>query len=93
MVRIKTSDPDDIMPPPKSHKTLTAEEKGLLAQWIKSGAKYEKFWAFEAPSAPKAPSVGKGDWSDQVIDLHVLHRLEEEGMAPAAEADRRTGGP
>src|SRR6202035_5103477 len=32
--RIFTSDPDDLMPPPKTHKTLTAAQKSMLKRWI-----------------------------------------------------------
>ena len=45
--RILTDDPDDLMPPPKSHLKLTKPEKGLLQDWIEQGATYEGHWAFE----------------------------------------------
>jgi hypothetical protein len=32
--RILSEDKDEIMPPPKAHKTLTAEQKDLLKRWI-----------------------------------------------------------
>ncbi len=32
--RINATDPDDIMPPAKIHKTLTTQQKQLLARWI-----------------------------------------------------------
>ena len=38
--RITTSNPDDVMPPPKSPKPLTDSEKDVLRQWIASGANY-----------------------------------------------------
>ena len=38
--RIHSDDPDEIMPPPESHATLTQQEKELLDQWIKDGAEY-----------------------------------------------------
>src|SRR5690348_12232176 len=41
---IFTEDPDDIMPPPKSHKTLTLPQKELLKKWIAAGAEYEPHW-------------------------------------------------
>ena len=37
--RIRSDDPEEIMPPPESHAILTAKEKDLLDQWIKEGAK------------------------------------------------------
>src|SRR5215510_15184265 len=36
--RINATDPDDVMPPPKTHKVLTAEQKALLKDWIATGA-------------------------------------------------------
>src|SRR5437016_12141886 len=39
--RIFTADLDDIMPPPKSSKKLTATQKELLKQWVAAGAEYE----------------------------------------------------
>src|SRR6187200_1431030 len=42
--RIMTSDQDDVMPPPKSHKVLKSEEKEILKRWIAEGAKYQAHW-------------------------------------------------
>src|SRR5213594_1006811 len=38
--RIFTSDPDDLMPPAKTLKTLTAAQKETLKNWIAQGAEY-----------------------------------------------------
>jgi hypothetical protein len=35
--RIRSDDPDEIMPPPESHASLTEAEKELLDQWIAEG--------------------------------------------------------
>jgi hypothetical protein len=89
--RITTTDEDDVMPPPDSHKkVLSKSEQELIKNWILKGAQYEDFWAFVPPSAPKRPLVKRDDWSDQTIDLHVLERLEKAGLEPSPEADRRT---
>src|SRR5262249_49498177 len=47
--RISTSDPDDLMPPPKSGKKLTAAQIELFKKWIDQGAKWEMHWAFQKP--------------------------------------------
>src|SRR5438034_9931129 len=39
--RIFATDPDDVMPPPKTHKKLQPEQKEILKKWIAEGAKYE----------------------------------------------------
>lgn len=48
MRRVTSTDPDEIMPPPESHKKpLTSAQADTLRQWIAEGAKYQKHWAFE----------------------------------------------
>ncbi len=86
--RITSDDPDEVMPPPDGHKKpLTESEKGLVKQWIESGAPYEDFWAFVPPAKPDLS--GKPD-SVGAIDALVRRRLEAEGLSPAESADRRT---
>jgi len=46
---ILSSDPDEVMPPPKTRKTLTTQQKELLKQWIAAGAEYESHWAYIKP--------------------------------------------
>jgi hypothetical protein len=89
-LRIITDDKEDVMPPPKSHKTLSAAEKEIIKGWIEQGAKYEKHWAFEAPGRAPLPAVQDAAWVRNPIDAFVLARLEKAGLKPAAEADRRT---
>ena len=36
--RLVTTDEDDVMPPPKTHKTVTAAQKEIIRQWILQGA-------------------------------------------------------
>src|SRR5687767_14376256 len=52
VARITATDPDDVMPPPKSHKKLTAEQIELLKKWVAEGAEYELHWAYIAPERP-----------------------------------------
>ena len=44
--RIHHDDPDEMMPPPESHLTLSADERRLLVRWIEQGAEYQPHWAF-----------------------------------------------
>ena len=47
ITRITTDDPDEIMPPPKSHKPkLGGEQIATLKRWIAEGAKWGKHWSF-----------------------------------------------
>ncbi|MFM2171324.1 MAG: hypothetical protein RI957_1553, partial [Verrucomicrobiota bacterium] len=41
IARIYSKEEDEIMPPPKAHKTLTDAQKDLLKRWIIEGAEYE----------------------------------------------------
>ena len=88
--RISTDDPELIMPPPKAHKpTLSKAEQAKFKEWIESGAKYEKFWAFEPPkkaagdidslAKPKAPEADKRTLIRRVtFDLTGLPPTREE---------------
>jgi len=53
--RLFSTDPDELMPPPDSHRTLTAAQKELLQRWIAEGAKFEGHWAFEPLERPAVP--------------------------------------
>ena len=65
--RIISTDKDEVMPPPKSHKPpLNTAQRDLLKKWIEQGARYERHWAFESPK--KTASSG--------IDAFILARLE-----------------
>ncbi len=89
--RITTKDSDDVMPPPKARKEqLSDEDKEVIKLWIEAGAPYEKFWAFTPARMPTVPTVKNRGWSQQRIDLHVLKRLENAGLKPSEEADKRT---
>jgi len=88
--RIFSTDPDEMMPPPNSHKKLSAEQKELLKRWVAAGAEYQPHWAFIPPKRPPLPEVKNSAWCRNPIDRFILARLEQEGLAPNPEADRRT---
>ncbi len=84
--RIVSEDADEKMPPPKSHKKLTATEKETLRRWIEQGAKYAGHWSFIPPKKAPVPEVGCAN----PIDAFVRQRLAKQGWKPAPEADRAT---
>ncbi len=88
--RVTNTDPDEIMPPPKSGKKLTPEQIGRLRQWIDQGASWQGHWAFQPPVRPATPAVRNGKWARNPIDSFVLAKLEQEKLSPQAEADART---
>ncbi len=87
--RINATDEDDVMPPRKSHRTLTAPQKERLRRWIEQGAPYAPHWAFVAPIKQVPPT---SDVSP--IDAFVRARLADESvdasLTPSAQADAST---
>ena len=91
IARVLSHDKDELMPPPKSKKQpLTPEQIATLRQWIAEGAEYEGHWSFLPLSDALPPAVKDGAWVKNGIDNFILARLEREGIAPSAEADRAT---
>lgn len=88
--RIHSTERTEVMPPPKSHKTLTDEQKDLLTRWIAQGAEYQPHWSLIAPARPEPPKVKNEGWIQNPIDGFVLANMETHGLSPAPEADRRT---
>lgn len=88
--RVISNDPEEMMPPPASKKTLTAGQKATLREWIVQGAEYQPHWSFIAPVKPVPPVVKTMSWVRNPIDQFILQKLEAEGLEPAPEADRRT---
>ncbi len=105
VLRISSTDPDEVMPPPKSDKKLTPEQIALLKKWIAEGARYEPHWSLIAPVKPKVAQISDfrfqisdllrggrdyGDWSKNPIDAFILARLEKDGLKPSPEAGKTT---
>ena len=57
IARILSDDPEQQMPPPKSNRRLSADQKKTLERWIAEGANYDQHWAFVPPSRPAEPAV------------------------------------
>ena len=90
IAHINSDDPEEIMPPPRTKKTLTDAQKEILKRWIAEGAEYQPHWSLIAPQRSQLPAVKKSDWARNPIDRFILADLEKHGLQPAAEADRRT---
>ena len=80
---------DDIMPPPATRKTLTAEEKETLKAWIAEGAPYEPHWAYVKPVRPKIPPVKDAAFVSDPIDAFILSTLEARRLQHAPQAGKR----
>jgi hypothetical protein len=79
--RIKHTDPEELMPPPDSNKTLTAGQIQILETWIAEGAKYDDHWSFVPP---------KSDAGIKSLDHFIDKRIADAGLKPMPEADPRT---
>ncbi|MCA9213562.1 MAG: DUF1553 domain-containing protein [Planctomycetales bacterium] len=88
--RILSTDPDEVMPPPKSNDTLTDEQKDLFVRWVEQGAPYDEHWAFIPPTKAPLPKVNLQEWPRNGIDYFVLARLEANNLMPSPEADKYT---
>ncbi|MFM7150581.1 MAG: DUF1553 domain-containing protein [Gemmataceae bacterium] len=90
MERVHTTNARELMPPPKSLKKLTAQQKETLKRWIEQGAEYQPHWSYIPPVRPVLPAVKNTAWPRNPVDRFILAELESRGMTPAPEADRRT---
>jgi len=94
--RITSSDADEVMPPPESHRTLSDNDKAKVRAWIEAGARYDEHWAFVVPKKAPIPASGSGASTADptspttAIDAFIGARLAAEGLAFAPEADRAT---
>jgi len=90
LIRRINADDDDVMPPAKTRRKLSAAQKQLLARWVDEGAAWGKHWAYETPVRPALPTVQNKSWPRNPVDAFVLARLEREGLKPSPEAARET---
>ena len=91
--RIVSEDPDEMMPPKKSKKKLTAKQVDTLKRWIDDGAKWGTHWAFTKPERPPIPvsrEAKPSGWPRNPIDSFILARLQRENLTPSPEADKTT---
>ena len=87
VARIRSTDPDVIMPPPHEKKPLRQEQMRLLEEWIAAEAGYDPHWAFVAPKKAVVPaSAGAA----APIDAFVRDHLSKKQMQPAPPADAAT---
>lgn len=88
IIRIKSSDAEELMPPPKSNLSLNAREIAILERWVEQGAEWGRHWAFVSPRRQAVPETKRPDLARNGIDRHVLARLERESLSPAPEATK-----
>lgn len=84
--RMHSKDPEDIMPPPKSHKTMNSRDIEMIERWIEQGAEYEPHWSFAEVKKPEPPAAGAG-WAANPIDHFIADKLEKSGLKPNPPED------
>ena len=72
-LRIISTKKKEMMPPPKSHKSLSPEEIEILKKWIEQGAEYEQHWAYQAQEKEDAPE-------GREVDHFVKRKWDEAGV-------------
>jgi hypothetical protein len=86
MIRVLSYDAEDHMP--YHGPRLSDQQVALLRRWIKEGAQWDDYWAFEAPAPQKLPSVKDKSWPRMPEDRFLLAALEQQGLHPSPEADK-----
>ena len=84
--RIFSHDKEELMPPPKSNRKVTAKEREILKRWIEEGAHWGTHWAFAPLQKPALPSNTSGN----PVDAFVRERLKQEGLTLQPRAPART---
>jgi hypothetical protein len=82
--RIESDDPDEVMPPPKQHKTIPPAQLALLKEWIRQGAPWGRHWSYEPVARPSVPANGEAN----PVDAFLADRQKKEGLTWSAEAPK-----
>ena len=92
----------DLQMPPKDR--LTDQEIVDFETWVKMGApdprsdqeasapppiQPSNHWSFKAPAPQQPPNVKNAPWARTDVDRFILAKLQEKGLTPAKDADRR----
>ncbi|MFM2169924.1 MAG: hypothetical protein RI957_153 [Verrucomicrobiota bacterium] len=86
--RIRATDPDEVMPPPKHHAPLSSAQIDILRRWIEQGAEYQGHWAFVRAESPALPKLAVEDGN--AIDAFIRQTLDAKNMSFSPAADRGT---
>jgi hypothetical protein len=80
---------------------LNSEQQTLLAAWVDAGAMWPDdvdtaslvdrldHWSFHRVRPPEVLSIAEDGWSRNGVDRFIKVRLDEAGIKPSPEADRR----
>lgn len=84
--RILSDDPDEMMPPAESTKSLTEQQKQILVRWVEQGAEWREHWSFVPPQRAALPIVSRLKWCHNEIDRFTLAHMDASGLSPSEDA-------
>jgi len=87
MFRLHSEDEDELMPPPENGKSLTNEQKKILEDWIREGARYQEHWSFLPIDDPQVPEKNAKTQSDHPVDRFLARKLLNEPFSFAEQSD------
>lgn len=90
IARISSTDPDLLMPPPDSERSLSAAEIEILRRWVDKGAKYQTHWSFNPPDQSEVPPADSSDDGRTTIDRFIDHEIRQRGLVASPPADPET---
>ena len=84
--RLRSSDPEEVMPKPKHGPPLPADDIALIERWIAQGAEWQNHWAFVPPKETAVATLIDEKWPTAPMDRFILQRLDREKLKPSPEA-------
>jgi mono/diheme cytochrome c family protein len=84
LARMASSDSSEVMPPPGTHKKITAAQIEIIRRWIAEGAQWGAHWSFEAVTQPVISGRQKP------IDALVSAALKQKNLTLRAPASPHT---
>jgi mono/diheme cytochrome c family protein len=73
-------------PDPRDADTVAAVQAKEAIDWTKA----REWWSFRPLSSPPIPAVQNSAWPAGDLDRFILARIEQAGLQPSADADKRT---
>jgi hypothetical protein len=86
--RVTSTDPEEVMPPPKANLALDADQIALFRRWVDQGAEWKRHWSFISVAAVPVPVVKQTGWARNEVDRFILARLEGQGLRPSPPASQ-----
>ena len=88
VLRINSSDNEEIMPPPRTGKVLSPEQRKIIEAWIAQGGEYQEHWSFRPIARPDLPAKRS---SAHTVDRFLEDSLTREKLSLSPEADKIYG--